>query len=140
MLWNRWTSTMARSPTTGSTADGSASSRFSRHSTDRSSRLPRPTGRARQPSASSARMLAPKHQHLVMRHLVHGPRDAADAVPGLLAAGERHPVTAERGVIVDQYGRGVQTLRSTECDVQPVGENTRLKRQRQTVCPLERVV
>ena len=51
-----------------------------------------------------------ENEHLLFGHLVHCRADTADAVPGLAAPGERHPVSAERGVVVDHDRRGIQPL------------------------------
>ena len=48
--------------------------------------------------------------HLLLGHFPHRPRDAADAVTGLAAAGERHPVRAEGCVVIDHYSRGGETF------------------------------
>lgn len=45
--------------------------------------------------------LFPEDDHLLLGHIAHREGDAADAVTGLAAAGEGHPVGAEGGVVVD---------------------------------------
>ena len=52
----------------------------------------------------------PENEHLLFGHLVHCRADTADAVPGLAAPGERHPVSAESAVVVDHDRRGIQPL------------------------------
>src|SRR5271155_2861909 len=51
-----------------------------------------------------------KYDHLLLGLSPHRPGNAADAVAGLAAAGERHPVCAEGRVVIDHYGRGGEAL------------------------------
>src|SRR4051812_44372928 len=51
------------------------------------------------------RALRPEDDHLLLGHFPHRPGDAADAVAGLAAAGEGHPVGAEGRVVINHYGR-----------------------------------
>ena len=46
----------------------------------------------------------PQDDHLLLRHILHGPGDTTRSVTGLTPSSERHPVGAKCSVIVDQDG------------------------------------
>lgn len=57
-----------------------------------------------------------EHHHLVVGHLLHRPRDAANAVARLPASRERHPIGPEGGVVVHKNSGRIQMLRRSESD------------------------
>jgi hypothetical protein len=58
-------------------------------------------------------LLGTDHQQLLDLHVLHRVGDAAHSEARLPQAGERHPVHAESGVIVDHHRRGVEPPRGS---------------------------
>src|SRR5712672_2659216 len=55
--------------------------------------------------------IMPQDEHLFLRHRLHRPRYAADAVTRLTPSRKRHPIGAKCGVIIDQHGRCIEPVR-----------------------------
>src|SRR5271165_5600346 len=79
-------------------------------------------------SGCATRSLHPEHDHLLFGHFPHRPWNSADAVTGLAAAGEGHPVGAEGRMVVDHHRRGGEMLGDIERGPQIFGEDAGLKR------------
>ena len=76
----------------------------------------------RPPTASqrAARLQFLENDHLLGGHFLHRVGNAADAVAGLAAAGEGHPVGAEGGVIVDHDGGRIEALAGAPHEPRPL--------------------